>query len=96
MGVLHLVGDGVNPYAQLSVGPAFALTTFQNPVTGTSEESVVGWVLPPAIGCYFLLHRRVGIYVQLDWYFAPILENLMAERHQSGGFAGSTGVRVNL
>ncbi len=93
---LWLLNDWVNPYVQLGFGPAFVLSTFRDSATFDSSELTVGFVLHPALGCNFMFHPRVGLFTQVDWYFAPVLRNLMNETHQSGGFAGTLGLRVGL
>jgi hypothetical protein len=94
-GGFFMVKDRINPYLQLSAGPAFSLTRFSDNL-GASPATVVGWMIRPALGCNFQLHPNVGLFAQLSWVYAPVLRSLLGDVHDSGGFIGAFGVRVSL
>lgn len=97
-GTLPLAGHWLYGYAQGGLGLGIARSWFnpgreQEP---TNAQTSFGVQLSGALGLRFMPWRHAGFYLQAGYTFAPILRNDLGDRHDSGGVAIVTGLRVQL
>ena len=94
---------GLNPddlfqvYAQAGAGLGRTGTRYTvTGMPGHEEESFYGYYLSAAMGMHIMPWRRFGLSLQMDYDYAPILENLIGDTHDSGGLDLSIGVRAQF
>ncbi|MFH1469305.1 MAG: caspase family protein [Pseudomonadota bacterium] len=96
---LPLLGGWLVPYAQAGLGPAWAVTDWED-LDGTDREVDWGWHVVGAAGLQLMPTvrgwRHVGVYGQMEQSYAPVLKNLMGDRHDSGRFAITVGLRAGF
>jgi hypothetical protein len=96
---LPLAGGWLTPYAQAGLGPAWAVTDWSDQ-DGGDREVDWGWHLVGAAGLQLMPTvrgwRHVGLYGQVEQSWAPVLVNLMGDRHDSGRFAVIFGLRAGF
>ncbi|NNE20502.1 MAG: hypothetical protein HKN10_18705 [Myxococcales bacterium] len=88
-------------YVQFGVGPAF---TGSHLYTRTSADSgrvryrelKVSYNLAGLLGIEGMVAKHFGFFVQGGYFFAPSLENLLGDRHQSGGGVVMGGVTARF
>ncbi len=96
-GQLPLLNGLLVPYAQTSGGLGWSRTFYQDS-EGEEVQAFFGpWLgvggglqIVPRFGDW----RHVGIYLLEEWITAPIIDNLLGQRHDSGGPMFSVGLRV--
>ena len=91
-GTLPLLRDRLIPYAQLTVGPAAAFTTWTD-VGGTTHQGFFGYHAGVLAGVAVMPRPSLGILVQAAYYHAPIIDNRFGQTHDSGGLAFQLGSR---
>jgi len=95
-GQLPLAHGALVPYLQLGGGLAFAKTTYQT-VDATDVQHFVGPQLSGAAGLQLVpggrRWRHLGIFWQSELIYAPVISNLLGERHDSGGVLNQLGLR---
>ncbi len=94
---LPLIDGWLVPYLQGGGGPAMALSTYTDEHCERQERQL-GWHLAGAAGLQLMPdfggHRHVGIYTQIETSYAPVLDNLTGDTHDSGRRALMFGVRA--
>ncbi len=94
---LPLAGGWLVPYVQGGGGPAMALASYRDEDCELQERHM-GVHLAAAAGLQvmptFGEHRYVGSFVQVESSWAPVLENLTGDVHDSGHRALMFGVRA--
>lgn len=99
-GQLPLLRDWLVPYAQAGGGVAWAGTRFEDPARDVLEdERFVGWHLAGAVGLQLMPSgkggwRHLGVFGQVEASTAPVIDNLLDDRHDSGGVATTFGLRA--
>ncbi len=96
-----IMNDWVVPYVQGGLGPALGFTRYRDKGDGYDErEQHWGWHVAGAAGLQFMptykRFRNVGVYHQIEYSYAPVIENLFGDTHDSGGVAISFGVRAGF
>lgn len=101
-GVLPLANDWLALYAQAGFGVAFAKTTYSDdgaeilltdtPVGVYDEERFAGWCASGGGGVQLLPWQYAGFFWQAEYVYAPVIENLIGDTHNSGGVTVTTGV----
>ncbi|MFL5305844.1 MAG: caspase domain-containing protein [Polyangia bacterium] len=91
-GMLPLWRDHLIPYAQLSIGPAAAFTTWTD-AGGTTRQSFLGYYVGGLLGTAVMPKPSLGGFAQLAVYYAPIIDNRYGQTHDSGGVAFQLGAR---
>ncbi len=88
--------DGIlTPYGQAGVG----LTMARTELDGEQEdldETQWGYHLAVGGGLQYMPWRHVGVFGQAEYVYAPTLENLLGDQHDSGGAAIQLGLRGAL
>ncbi|MCB9656951.1 MAG: caspase family protein [Sandaracinaceae bacterium] len=97
-GTLPLAGHWLYGYAQGGVGLGIARTVFD---PGRDQDRTVritdyGVQLSGALGLRFMPWRHAGFYLQGGYTYAPILQNDLGDRHDSGGASIVTGLRAQF
>ncbi len=100
-GVLPLANDWLALYAQAGFGVAWAKTSYSQdgagitltdtPVSVYDEERFAGWCASGGGGVQLLPWQYAGFFWQAEYVFAPVIENLLGDTHDSGGVAVTTG-----
>jgi hypothetical protein len=87
------------PYAQAGLGPAWANTTWDD-VSVTDRQVEWGWHAAAAAGLQVMPRvrgwRHLGVFGQVEQTYAPVLENLLGDRHDSGRLALLFGLRAGF
>jgi len=92
-GSLPLLGGWLVPYAEAGGGPALGFTTLgASPGEPEDRETFWGWHVAGAAGLQLMPWRRFGFFAQGEWVWAPVIENLLGDEHDSGG----PGLRLGL
>ena len=86
------------PYAQAGVGVAMATSAFQlHDEEEVTIERQWGPMVSVAAGVQAMGPRRhLGLFAQGEYATAPVLDNLVGDRHVSGGPILSVGLRAGL
>lgn len=98
-GQLPVAEGWLVPYLQAGGGLAWAETLYADPSMGASEaERSFGWHLAAAGGLQLMPSgrrgwRHLGAFGQLEASTAPLIENLLGDRHDAGGLAITAGLR---
>jgi hypothetical protein len=100
-GSLPLAQDWLVLYLQAGAGIAWAKTEFDNDISGTDEkvhdeERFVGYFAGGGGGAQLNFMRNMGVFWQGEYAYAPIIENLAGDTHNSGGAMVVTGVRAGF
>jgi hypothetical protein len=98
-GTLPLARGIVRFYAQGGAGFGWADTEYRDPLQASEvvdDQLDWGYHLALAGGMSVMPSRYIGVYGQLGYIYAPIVDNLVGDTHDSGGFAGYLGVRVGF
>ena len=98
-GTLPLASGVLNPYVQAGGGVAWAVTRLTDPLQASVEvddETHVGFHLGVAAGINVMPWRHLGFYAQADYTFAPVVQNLLDDTHDSGGPRFILGIRGAL
>jgi hypothetical protein len=97
-GTLPLAGHWFYGYAQGGLGLGIARTEF-NPgreQDRTARDTDFGVQLSAALGLRFMPWRHFGFYIQGGYTYAPILQNDLGDRHNSGDASFATGFRAQF
>ena len=86
---LPLFDGKLTPYAQGGIGLAWAGTSLDD-----QSKTFFGYFLGMGAGVQAMPWRHFGFWAELGYATAPVIENLSAELHDSGGFAMTTGLRA--
>jgi len=86
-------------YVQFGVGPTFTGSHLYTQTSADSgqvrhRELKVSYNVAGLLGIEGMVAKHFGFFLQGGYFFAPSLENLLGDRHQSGGgllIAGFTG-----
>lgn len=98
-GQLPIAKGWLVPYLQAGGGMAWATTRYDDPQLDVpDEERFVGWHLAAAGGLQLMPvgkrgWRHLGLFGQVEASTAPVLVNLLDERHDVGGIATTFGIR---
>ena len=98
-GTLPLANGVFNPYVQAGGGLAWAVTRFTDPLQASVEvddETHVGFHLGAAAGVNVMPWKNFGFYGQANFTYAPVIDNLLGDTHNSGGPAFYLGLRGAL
>jgi hypothetical protein len=95
-GALPLRRGGLVLFAEAGGGVARAATTFRDSTGATDEEAHWGLHLGAAAGLNLMPWRHLGFTWRLGYRYAPVIENLIGDTHDSGGLSASLGLRVAL
>ena len=94
---MPVLNGWLTPYAQAGGGPALTVATYSDETTEDLRYDL-GWHIAGAAGLQAMLaipdHRHFGLYWQLESSYAPVLENLTGDVHNSGRRAFMFGVRL--
>jgi len=91
-GTLPLLRDRLIPYAQVTVGPAAAFSSWTD-AAGTTRQSFFGYHAGFLVGAAVMPRPSLGVLVQTAYYYAPIIDNRFGQAHDSGGVAFQVGAR---
>lgn len=90
-----LFADGkLGLYGELAAGPGLGVTRFRSGNASTDRQTDVGYTLGLTGGCRWMPWQRFGFYAELGFNYAPIVENLLGQTHDSGGITGLFGLRM--
>jgi hypothetical protein len=98
-GQYPLLRDHLIPFVQLGIGGSIAKTLLVERSTTSqleNEETELGWSLSGGAGLIGMLYRSFGLLFQLEYIYAPAIDNLYGDHHNSGGFAFFGGARITL
>ncbi len=101
-GAWPLADDWLTLYLQASGGLAFATTHYRNDMPSTltddplpvveDRETFWGFHVGGGGGVQLTPWRWAGFFWQVEYLWAPVIENLIDDTHDSGGVALTTGV----
>lgn len=93
---LPLAQEWLVPYAQAGGGLGWGTTRFYTP-DETDVQKQFGPVVAGGLGLQFMprfgTFRGVGLFWQSELVYAPIIHNLLGDRHDSGGIVHQLGIR---
>jgi len=98
-GTLPLADGMVRFYLQGGGGLGWADTVYRDPLQASEVvDDQLDWGYHLALhgGMSVMPSRYIGVYGQLGYIYAPLVDNLVGDTHDSGGFAGYLGVRVGF
>jgi hypothetical protein len=99
-GTVSLLDDWLAFYGQLGLGFGFGFTHFTGTAadgyTVTDTKSYLGYRLAADVGFQFNFWRYMGAFINLSYDYAPIIQNLTGETHDSGGLFVGTGLRARI
>jgi hypothetical protein len=106
-GVLPLADDWIALYAQMGAGVAFAKTEYSNfepiQLIGMDTEETVdhverhaGYYLSGGGGVQLLPWQYAGFFWQASYIFAPVIDNLLGDTHDSGGVTVTSGIMAGF
>lgn len=84
------------PFVQAGGGLGRGKTTYDAAMSGTDAESFWGYHLGAAAGLELMPWQRFGFVGRMGYDYAPIIDNLLGDTHDSGGLTLSLGARVAL
>ena len=91
--------DQLVPYAQAGLGPALARSSYTSDDGDVAERhwgyhlaGAAGLAVMPSFGGW----QHAGAFLQLETSYAPALQNLIGDVHDSGGTSLSFGLRAAL
>jgi hypothetical protein len=91
-GMLPLARNRLIPYAQASVGPALAFTSYKD-ATGSTNQTFFGYHVGINAGAAWMPWRTVGFLFEVGYYYAPLIDNRFGQTHDSGGPVIQLGTR---
>jgi hypothetical protein len=91
-GMVPLARDRFVPYAQLTAGPAAAFTNWTDQ-NGTLRQGFFGYHLGAGVGAAIVPWRRFGLFAQVAYTYAPVIDNRFGQTHDSGGVGMQMGGR---
>jgi hypothetical protein len=94
-----VAGRWLGVYGQAGGGLGLGITSYQTEQTGvppSSTETYAGYVLGGAVGMTARLPRRITLFAQGGWTYAPIIHDLIGDTHDSGGPSFVLGARLRL
>lgn len=85
-------------YAQAGAGLSLGVTTYKEATAGgeilsTTHDTHTGFWLKGGAGVSLMVWRHVGFYLQMHQVYAPTVENLVGDVHDSGGLNLLVGLR---
>jgi uncharacterized caspase-like protein len=96
---LPLLQGWLVPYLQAGGGPAFAQTQYIDE-EGVDQQWHLGWHVAGDLGLQLMPSvrgwRHVGIYTQWGVSYAPVIENLVGDVHNSGRQRTAMGLRIGF
>ncbi len=96
---LPLADGWLVPYVQAGGGPAMTLATYTDDHC-EKQDRHMGWHLAGAGGLQLMPsiagYRHLGVFVQVETSWAPVLENLAGDVHDSGRHATLFGIRAGF
>ena len=106
-GLWPVANDWLVLYLQIGAGLAMAGTDYERnseavPLADTRRKEVsyherfLGYNLAGGAGLQLTPWQHVGFLWQLDYIFAPVIENLMSDTHDAGGLAIIHGVTAGF
>jgi hypothetical protein len=95
-GVLPAAGGLVVPFVQAGAGVARARTSYEQNDPGPDVETFWGYHMGVAGGVQIMPWRRFGAFLRIGYDYAPIIENLVGDTHNSGGTITDLGVRARF
>jgi hypothetical protein len=98
-GSLPLFRGVLLPYAQVGAGLGFGSSTLVDPLQASTiedDELHWGYYLSAGLGLAIMPWRHIGFFGQLDIDYAPVVENLVGDTHDSGGARFVIGLRGAL
>lgn len=90
---LPLVHEWIVAYAELDVGLGFARSEYEDTETDKTERDY-GVALRGVGGLTFGINEHFGAYLAGGYAFANVLDNLIGDTHDDGGFTVATGFRL--
>jgi hypothetical protein len=98
---LPLFHGWLTPYIQGGGGPALGITSYHDMGADSTEiERHWGWHVSGAAGLQLMPTAgqsvQLGIYNQVEFSKAPVIENLLEDVHDSGGMTLSAGLRIGF
>lgn len=82
------------PFGELDVGFALGRTRFEGPDGDDSLRVQYGPMVRGDLGVTAHMFWRVGLIVSGGYDYAPVLENLVGDTHDDGGFHVGLGLRL--
>jgi len=98
-GTLPLWRDVIEAWAQGGLGLTWGATTFRDELPAspeTDDQLFWGWHLRLALGVQLMPWDHFGFFVEGDYTYAPTIDDLVGDTHDSGGPAFYLGVRGAL
>ncbi len=92
-GARPLAGGSVVLWAQAGAGVARAGTTLNDSTEADDDQSFWGYQLGAAAGINLMPWRHLGFSLRMTYRYAPVIENLIGDVHDSGGLYSSVGLR---
>jgi hypothetical protein len=89
-----LAGGEVVPFAEAGGGLGFARTTLEIGDIDRVSESHYGYQLTGGIGLQVNPWQRFGFFAKGSFTYAPVIDNLLGDTHDSGGLSVATGIRT--
>ena len=81
------------PFAQAGAGLGRASTTFIDTTAASDDEIHWGYFLAASAGVNLMPWRYAGFSLRASYRYAPIIDNLIEDTHDSGGLYTSIGLR---
>jgi hypothetical protein len=94
-GTLSLFDNWLALYAEMGMGIGFGSTELEGP-EGGSDDFYLGYRLAASGGVQLNFWKYTGAFIEASYDYAPIIENLMGESHNSGGFFLGLGLRLRI
>ena len=91
-----MAGERFMPYLQLGGGLARSETELTGASGETDNQVHYGWHAGLAIGFELMPWRNLGFFSQVSVVTAPVIDNLIGDTHDSGGFFWRLGVRSSF
>jgi hypothetical protein len=95
----NIVGRWLGIYGQAGGGLGIGVLKYQTQQTGvppTSTDTYFGYVLGGAVGMTARLEAVGTLFAQAGYDYAPVIQNLIGDTHNSGGLSFVVGMRVRL
>jgi hypothetical protein len=99
-GVLPTANEKHALYAQVGGGLASGRTRYTDSLGATmpdvEHETHWGYHLGAGAGAYFTPFANVSLMARVRYDYAPVLDNLIGDTHDSGGLSAGWGLRVSF
>jgi Caspase domain len=82
------------PFGELDLGLGVASSHYQGPDQDESYHGHFGPVLRASLGATLHMFWRMGLILSAGYDYAPVLENLVGDTHDDGGFQLGLGLRL--